>query len=156
MSAPLLHRSSNLYLAPRTWFANERCCVDYVQIIELETKIYRSLSLSPPPQFYEKFIKFTPCMKYDFTLKKYTWVKMENGTSCSLRFYSRDKKRRERYERVWKKKRVWREKEPPVIAVRSSELSIFTSKQASGRGRTKTRSLLDVVASATPERWLIL
>lgn len=95
-------------------------------------------------------------MKYDFTLKKYTWVKMENGTSCSLRFYSRDKKRRERYERVWKKKRVWREKEPPVIAVRSSELSIFTSKQANGRGRTKTRSLLDVVASATPERWLIL
>lgn len=30
-------------------------------------------------------------------------------------------------------KRVWREKEPPVIAVRSSELSIFTSKRASGQ-----------------------
>lgn len=97
-------------------------------------------------------------MKYDFTLKKYTLVKMEKELLARFDFTSRDEKRREkvRTSEYGRKKEVWREKEPPVIAVRSSELSIFTSKQASGRGRTKTRSLLDVVASATPERWLIL
>lgn len=79
----------------------------------------------------------------------------KNGerTSHSLRFYSRDKKEGKDTvaERVWKKKEYGGKRNRQSLrCVHRNFRSSRANKRADKRWKTKTRSLLDVVASATP------
>lgn len=79
----------------------------------------------------------------------------KNGerTSHSLRFYSRDKKEGKDTvaERVWKKKEYGGKRNRQSLrCVHRNFRSSRANRRADKRWKTKTRSLLDVVASATP------
>lgn len=110
-------------------------------------------------QFFHKFF-FGSAIIYSIIIIVSLRIKTsssigKNGerTSHSLRFYSRDKKEGKDTvaERVWKKKEYGGKRNRQSLrCVHRNFRSSRANERADKRWKTKTRSLLDVVASATP------